>query len=172
MTLILFTVIYILKHRDEHSWVGLSGFTAVNFFLILLSLVVMRPGLTSFFHGYTATYPDRYFISVNLSVLVLMFVLFGKKSRIFSVFTFCIILSWIFVSDVTKRGSIHESHVKLGTLQQIVCDKHNGRYDEVLTDDNSEYVTLPIYPYNTNLHWRINLPTYLYMSSVALNCIK
>lgn len=77
LLLMAIVVVSYLKSRDSES----------RFFIIFLSLtivfysiatVVMRPGLTGILSDYKTTFPDRYFMGINILVVLLFVVSIGQ----------------------------------------------------------------------------------------------
>lgn len=169
--LIVLITLGIHHYKNWHSihLNGIEYFTISNFGLGFAALVIMRPGLSSFFENYESTYPDRYFITTNILFLIMIAFNLRRWKKKTTVILIVTLITWVMVPGLYKSNVIVSEHTQLGLFDQILCAKLNGEYDQIIVDGVHNTI-LPIYPVTENFAWRMELPKSLYLSTVEQIC--
>ncbi|MCX7996513.1 MAG: hypothetical protein N2691_01990 [Patescibacteria group bacterium] len=82
--------------------------STLSLLVLITATLVMRPGLTSFLNAYTTTFPDRYFMGVNvIALLVLIIALSQLASSPQKKFRYPGIAGSVFVVFVYAIGILH-----------------------------------------------------------------
>ena len=163
--------------KSRPGFVGLLDYRTfffVNFMLVLFAMVVMRSGLTQIFSDYTTTFPDRYFVGLNISFLIMLIALLaGMPSPLVRNsglgLLSLLVVTWVATLPIFELATPTMGDRQLGTLRDVICKTSDGTALK-LPSASENLVTMPIYPVWAGHPWRISIPKESFQRTVALQC--
>jgi len=157
-------------------------FLVLSFGLYLASTAIMRSGFTSFFGQYTNSFPDRYFLGINVLFLITVcFAIYNLprfRERTFAgVFIIYILNATVLHKVVFEGGSPVMNWREFGDLRHMTCSiasksvPLNANYrDYLVATYKDNLVEFPIYPTVENLGWRMTVPKSIFSYSIEHGC--
>lgn len=157
-------------------------FLITSFCLYSASTAIMRSGFTSLFGQYTNSFPDRYFLGINVLFLVtICFTVYQLPRFRGIVFTSILIIYFINISVLHQRvfegGSPAMNWREFGDLRHMTCTiasksvHPNAAYrDNLVVTYKDNVVEFPIYPKVENLAWRMTVPKSIFLHSIEFGC--
>jgi hypothetical protein len=157
-------------------------FLLSSFLLHTVSTAVMRPGFTSFFGSYTNSFPDRYFIGINVLFLILVLLNAYQLPRFrnisfFGIFILFFINVAILHNQIFEAASPGMSWREFGDLRHMTCSivsksvpQESPERENLLVTYKEDKAEFPIYPKVENLGWRMTVPKSTFENSIAAGC--
>jgi hypothetical protein len=157
-------------------------FLISSFCLYFVSTAIMRSGFTSFFGQYTNSFPDRYFLGINVLFLVtICFIVYQLPRFRGIVFTSIFIIYFINIAvlhqKVFEGGSPAMNWREFGDLRHMTCSivsksvPLNSVYkDNLIATYKDNVVEFPIYPKVEHLAWRMTVPKSIFLHSIEFGC--
>jgi hypothetical protein len=149
-------------------------FFLLNFLLVLLAMLVMRNGLTQVFTRYESSFPDRYFVGLNIGFLMVLISLLAsspdrrvRKAGLAALSV--LVVAWIAAVPVFESATPRMADRRLGTVRDTVCAISRGTAAS-LEPATEALVTMPTYPVLDGYLWRISVPRKSFQRTAGLQC--
>jgi hypothetical protein len=157
-------------------------FLIISLFLYFASTAIMRSGFTSLFGQYKNSFPDRYFLGINVLFLVTLCFTVQKIPRfrrvIFSSILMIFILNvFVLHKRVFEGSSPVMNWREFGDLRHMTCSiatnnvpKNSHYLNNLVATYKDNLVEFPIYPKVENLDWRMTVPKSIFLHSIEFGC--
>lgn len=162
LVLVVTAGVQAVRRKSDGWFVLLLSVTAVY----AVGLVVPRAALTALFHGYTSTFPDRYFYGLNILTMTLLFSALHLLGKYFTLTRVKLICVGVLVLSIFQTSHLFEFERPVmnwrerGNLQQLI--REEAVKQQVLLETDPEFVVVPVYP----VPWKVALPV-TYVKSTA-----
>jgi len=181
----IFIIIFFLwgvaaKNHGKVRFVNL--FLLASFVLYLASTAIMRSGFTSLFGDYTNSFPDRYFMGINVLFLVVLLFNVYQLPR-FRNIGFLSIFALFFINVAVLHNQVFEvaspvmNWREFGDFRHMTCSiasksapQESAERENLVVTYKGDLAEFPIYPKIENLGWRMTVPKSTFANSIAAGC--
>ena len=157
-------------------------FLLASFVLYLAATAIMRSGFTSLFGEYTNSFPDRYFMGINVLFLVVLLSNVYQLPR-FRNIGFLSIFALFFINVAVLHNRVFEGASpvmnwrEFGDLRHMTCSiasksapPESSERENLVVTYKGGLAEFPIYPKVENLDWRMTVPKAIFSSSIKAGC--